>query len=91
MCEPETYLSLLRDPSHWAFELTLEFLSGLVGVAVWPLVKKVWKRYFHRHDPCCVQPVLKCEGCVLESNCPGFNHCPFMPQTKTGTESPGPF
>jgi hypothetical protein len=49
----ETYWGLMQSGPHWAMELTLEFLSGLVGVAVWPLIKKSWRRWFHRHDSCC--------------------------------------
>lgn len=39
------YLELLRDPAHWAFELTLvALIDGIIGVLVWPRIK----RHIHR-------------------------------------------
>jgi len=47
----EEYLSLLTDPAHLAFELTLMFVIDLlIGVIVWPRLKGVVIR---RHDARC--------------------------------------
>jgi hypothetical protein len=41
----ETYLSLLKDTNHWAFELTLMLLFDvLIGALVWPYIT----RHIHR-------------------------------------------
>lgn len=43
----ETYWELMKDPSHWLFELTLLALfDGLIGALAWPLVK----RWIKTHD-----------------------------------------
>lgn len=49
----ETFWSLFTSLPHWGLELSIEAISGLVGVAVWPTIKNVWMRRFHRHDTCC--------------------------------------
>lgn len=42
----ETYWELMRDPSHWFFELTLEVLTSLVfGFVVAKLAWPRFKRY----------------------------------------------
>ncbi len=43
----ETFLQLITDPNHIAFELTLEALTGLL---VYPAAKALWRRALRRHD-----------------------------------------
>jgi hypothetical protein len=39
--EHETFLSLLKDPAHWCFELFLQFVFDfLIGVLLWPRIKR---------------------------------------------------
>jgi hypothetical protein len=55
----ETVWALFQSPAHWIFELCLEAISAMLGVAVWPFVKKGWrnalKHWLHRHDACCAK------------------------------------
>lgn len=52
MIGSETYLDLLSDPAHWAFELTLMLLfDGLLLGLAWPLVKRAVRRHDERHHP----------------------------------------
>ena len=60
MCDNDTFLSLLGNAAHWEFELLLEFLSFIAGLLVWPLVRKTWMRFFHRHNECCEAGPIKC-------------------------------
>ena len=42
----ESFLDLLRDPSHWAFEITVNLtLDGLIGVILWPRIRKAVVHY----------------------------------------------
>ena len=37
----ETYIELLRDPAHWAFEITLILIFDvIIGMLAWPLFRK---------------------------------------------------
>ena len=39
--EHETFLTLLKDPAHWGFELFLVFIFDVViGVLIWPWIRK---------------------------------------------------
>jgi len=45
----ETFWTLLRDRAHWEFELFLMALfDGLVGAALWPLIRKHWNHHIAR-------------------------------------------
>lgn len=49
--EHETFWTLLRDLSHWEFELFLMALfDGFIGVLIWPYIKKAIK---HRQNCDC--------------------------------------
>jgi hypothetical protein len=39
----ESYLTLMRDPAHWLFEITVEIVTGLV--ITWPI-----RRFVRHHD-----------------------------------------
>lgn len=41
----ETYMELLKDPAHWAFELTLEVVT-IAAAAAWGWVRV--KRHIHK-------------------------------------------
>ncbi len=39
--EHETFFTLLKDPSHWEFEIFLMVIfDGLIGFLVWPRISK---------------------------------------------------
>jgi hypothetical protein len=62
MCEPETFLTLLKDPNHWLFELLLIFIfDGVIGLILWPLLKS--KALHHESDD---QKILRLEKQVKE-------------------------
>jgi hypothetical protein len=45
----ETFLSLLRDPAHWEFELFLMVVfDGLIGAVLWPWLRKHWVHHTDR-------------------------------------------
>lgn len=45
-CQPETFLTLLRDAAHWEFELFLMLaVDGLVLGLGW----RFFHRWLHRH------------------------------------------
>jgi hypothetical protein len=49
----ETFWMLFRDPSHWEFELLVGFLEmlvfdGLVGLMLWPFIRKHWHHHLER-------------------------------------------
>jgi hypothetical protein len=47
--EHETFFTLLSDPAHWLFELTLmAVVDGLIGALIWPRLKR-WTHH-HRED-----------------------------------------
>ncbi len=53
MIETETFRSLLHDRAHWEFELFVGFVEmlvfdGLVGLMIWPFVKKHWQHHVNR-------------------------------------------
>jgi hypothetical protein len=54
--EQETFLTLLRDKSHWEFELvvSLVFLCAEIAVSsiFWPFVRRHWRHHLERdnHD-----------------------------------------
>lgn len=57
MCEHETFLSLLRDPAHWAFELFLIALfDGLIGLLIWPFLCVHFKKHSKKE---CVTPSVE--------------------------------
>lgn len=38
----QEYLELLKDPSHWLFELTVELvIGGLILSIIWPKIKQI--------------------------------------------------
>jgi hypothetical protein len=42
----ETFLTLLKDPAHWEFEIFLIVLfDGLLGLIIWPKIKNFMKHY----------------------------------------------
>jgi len=44
--EHETFLTLLKDPAHWEFELFLIVIfDGLIGLIIWPKIKKFLHHY----------------------------------------------
>lgn len=43
----ETYLQLITDPAHIAFELTLEAATGLV---IYPFARFLFRKWLARHD-----------------------------------------
>jgi len=44
--EHETFLTLLKDPAHWMFEIFLIALfDGLIGLILWPKIKKFLQHY----------------------------------------------
>lgn len=46
MVGPETFVTLLKDPAHWEFELFLMFLQDVIlGLLILPLARKHWLRY----------------------------------------------
>ena len=48
--EHETFLSLLRDPSHWEFEIFLMILfDGILGGLVWGLLLGPWVKKKLKH------------------------------------------
>lgn len=49
MIQHDTFWTLLHDTAHWEFELFLIFLFDIVvGVLVWPFVKKHWQHHVER-------------------------------------------
>lgn len=37
----ETYLQLMKDPAHWAFEITTMLLiDGVLAGLAWPMIKR---------------------------------------------------
>lgn len=52
----ETYIELLKDPAHWAFEITLIVIFDvLLGMVLWPFAKKWLKNHDarkHAHQHC---------------------------------------
>lgn len=49
MTEPETFMSLVRSPGHWAFELFLmAVVDGLIGCLLWPHIKRFGRH--HKSD-----------------------------------------
>jgi hypothetical protein len=45
----ETFWTLLKDPSHWEFEIFLmAIFDGLVGALLWPQIRKWFKH--HKSD-----------------------------------------
>jgi hypothetical protein len=47
--EHETFLTLLKDPAHWQFELFLiAIFDGLIGLLIWPKIKNFTKH--HKSD-----------------------------------------
>jgi hypothetical protein len=57
----ETFLTLLKDPNHWLFELFLMALfDGLIGMLAWPFVRKHWLEHAdNHHDQPTVQELLE--------------------------------
>ena len=44
--EHETFWTLLRDPSHWEFELFLMgVFDGVIGMLIWPHLRKFFKHH----------------------------------------------
>jgi hypothetical protein len=42
----ETFLTLLKDPAHWEFEIFLIIIfDGLIGLILWPKIKKFLRHY----------------------------------------------
>lgn len=52
----ETFIELVKDPNHWAFEIMLMVLfDGLIGAAAIPLFKRWLKNHDakkHAHEHC---------------------------------------
>ncbi len=53
MIEHETFWTLMRDPSHWYFELFVGFVEMLVfdvivGLLLWPKIKAHWGHHVSR-------------------------------------------
>jgi len=51
--QPETFLTLLRDPNHWAFELLVTLVENIftgvvIGMVVWPFIKRHWNHHVAR-------------------------------------------
>lgn len=48
-CQPETFWELLTSWPHWALEMMLMVIfDGVVGVLVWPFIKKHWAHHKYR-------------------------------------------
>ncbi len=46
---PETFWTLLRDPSHWEFEIFLMILfDGLIGALLFPWIRRHWQHHVSR-------------------------------------------
>jgi hypothetical protein len=43
----ETYVQLLHNWPHWAFEMTVEAVTGIAG---WVLARPFFRRWLKRHD-----------------------------------------
>jgi ABC-type antimicrobial peptide transport system permease subunit len=43
----EAYIALMQSVPHWAFEITLEIITGIL---IYPLAKWFWTRAVTRHD-----------------------------------------
>ena len=47
--EQETFLSLLRDPAHWFFEIFVTIVFDvLVAGMLWPYVRRHWRHHLER-------------------------------------------
>lgn len=50
VCEPETFLSLLRNKAHWQFELFLILLvDGVILGLAWPWLQKM-KKHLRKYN-----------------------------------------
>lgn len=50
----ETYMDLMTDPAHWAFEATLLLIFDvIIGMVAWPLVKRAILNHDKRAHPTC--------------------------------------
>lgn len=46
----ETYMELMKDPSHWAFEITLIIIFDvIIGMIAWPLIKRAVLLHDKKH------------------------------------------
>ena len=53
---PETFITLLKDPAHWEFEVFLMFLQDVIlGLLIVPLVRRHWKKFHGEVAPESVQ------------------------------------
>lgn len=50
VCQPETFVGLLKSGPHWAFEVFLMVVfDGVVGLVLWPFVAEHWAHHV-AHD-----------------------------------------
>jgi len=51
MVVAETFLNLLSDKNHWAFEIVTTIVQDVgIGLVAWPLIKRAVRRHdAHKH------------------------------------------
>lgn len=70
--DQETFWTLLHDKGHWEFELFVGFVEMLVfdvlvGLLLWPFIKKHWKHHIDRDKHELLHVTPRCPDCEKEA------------------------